>query len=81
LWSVIDAMLKADELAPPKQRHTAAQIHRRLCAEHAFTGGYDQVRRYVARQRRQHRETFIPLRKRKGDIVDYDPPVESVEGE
>jgi transposase len=59
--SVIDAILQADELAPPKQRHTAAQIHRRLCAEHAFTGGYDQVRRYVARQRRQHRETFIPL--------------------
>jgi transposase len=59
--SVIDALLKADELAPPKQRHTAAQIHRRLCAEHAFTGGYDQVRRYLARQRCQHRETFIPL--------------------
>jgi transposase len=58
---VIDAILQADELAPPKQRHTAAQIHRRLGAEHAFTGGYDPVRRYVARQRRQHRETFIPL--------------------
>jgi hypothetical protein len=40
----IDAILAADEDAPPKQRHTAMQIFRRLRDEHAYTGGYDQVR-------------------------------------
>jgi transposase len=41
----IDAILAADEDAPPKQRHTAMQIYRRLRDEHAYSGGYDQVRR------------------------------------
>jgi transposase len=68
----IDAILQADELAPPKQRHTAAQIHRRLCQEHNFPGGYDQVRRYVARQRRQRRETFIPLAHDPGQRLEAD---------
>src|ERR1051325_10740679 len=57
----IDAILTADEAAPPKQRHTAMQIFRRLRDEHAYQGGYDQVRRYVGSQRRHRRETFIPL--------------------
>src|SRR5438128_3387286 len=42
---IIDEILKTDEEAPPKQRHTAMQLYRRLCAEHAYGGGYDQVRR------------------------------------
>src|SRR3954447_5882977 len=54
---VIDAILAADEDAPPRQRHTAMQDFRRLRDEHAYTGGYDQVRRYVARHRRSHKET------------------------
>ena len=57
----IDAILAADEDAPPKQRHTAMQLFRRLRDEHAYTGGYDQVRRYVSKHRRRHKETFIPL--------------------
>jgi transposase len=57
----IDAILAADEDAPPKQRHTAMQIFRRLRDEHAYTGGYDQVRRYVSKHRLGHKETFIPL--------------------
>ena len=44
---VIDAILAEDEDAPPKQRHTAMQLFRRLRDEHAYPGGYDQVRRYV----------------------------------
>ena len=59
--SIIDRILADDEDAPPKQRHTAAQIHRRLRDEHAYPGGYAQVRRYVLKHRRRHRETFIPL--------------------
>ena len=59
--AIIDRILADDEDAPPKQRHTAAQIHRRLCQEHAYPGGYAQVQRYVLKHRRRHRETFIPL--------------------
>ena len=58
---VIDRILADDEDAPPKQRHTAAQIHRRLRDEHGYPGGYAQVQRYVLKHRRRHRETFIPL--------------------
>jgi transposase len=70
--AVIDAILAADEYAPPKQRHTAKQIFRRLCAEHDFTGGYDQVRRYVGRHRRDCRETFIPLAHDPGQRLECD---------
>ena len=59
--AVIDRILADDEDAPAKQRHTAAQIHRRLRDEHAYPGGYAQVQRYVLGHRRRHRETFIPL--------------------
>src|SRR5262245_60369185 len=59
--SAIDSILAQDEHAPPKQRHTAMQVFRRLQSEHGYQGGYDQVRRYVKRQqRRDGRETFIP---------------------
>ena len=69
---LIDAILADDERAPPKQRHTAMQVFRRLRAEHGFSGGYDQVRRYVARQRRDHRETFIPLAHEPGQRLEAD---------
>ena len=36
---VIDEILRADEEAPRKQRHTAAKIFRRLRDEHAYVGG------------------------------------------
>ncbi len=69
---VIEAILEADEGAPPKQRHTAAQIFRRLQAEHGYAGGYDQVRRYVQRRRQSARETFIPLEHRPGQRAECD---------
>jgi transposase len=65
-------VLSADEAAPPKQRHTAAQIHRRLVAEHDYPGGYDQVRRYVSRHRKRRRETFIPLTHDPGQRLEVD---------
>ena len=58
---IIDQILADDEAAPPKQRHTAAQLFRRLRDEHGYRGGYAQVRRYVFKHRRRHQETFIPL--------------------
>jgi transposase len=68
----IDAILTADEDAPPKQRHTAMQIYRRLRDEHAYQGGYDAVRRYVGRHRRDRRETFIPLAHDPGQRLEAD---------
>jgi transposase len=59
--ATIDQILVEDQTAPPKQRHTAAQIFRRLRDEHSYGGGYAQVRRYVRAHRRRHQETFIPL--------------------
>jgi transposase len=70
--AVIDSILADDELAPPKQRHTAAQVFRRLRDEHDFAGGYDQVRRYIGRKRRDRRETFIPLAHDPGQRLEAD---------
>jgi transposase len=69
---LIDAILKADETAPPKQRHTAAKIFRRLRAEHNYPGGPERVRLYVAGQRRRHVETFIPLDHDPGQRLEAD---------
>jgi transposase len=72
LHAVIDAILADDENAPPKQRHTAMQLYRRLRDEYAYSGGYDQVRRYVGKHRRARRETFIPLAHEPGQRLECD---------
>ncbi len=59
--AAIDQILIDDETAPPKQRHTAAQMFRRLRDEQGYSGGYAQVQRYVRRKQGRHQETFIPL--------------------
>ena len=69
---IIDEILKADQEQPPKQRHTATQVFRRLQQEHAYPGGYDQVRRYVATQRRNRSETFLPLDDVPGQRLEAD---------
>ncbi len=68
----IETILAEDELAPPKQRHTAMQVFRRLRAEHGYSGGYDQVRRYISRHRQRHRVTFIPLSHDPGQRLEMD---------
>jgi transposase len=70
--AIIDRILADDDEAPPKQRHTAAQIHRRLREEHDYPGGYAQVQRYVLKHRRRHRETFIPLGHLPGHRLEAD---------
>jgi transposase len=70
--AIIDAIRAADDDAPPKQRHTAMQLFRRLRDEYHYTGGYDQVRRYVGRHGRDRRETFIPLAHEAGQRLEYD---------
>jgi len=69
---VIDQILVDDDDAPPKQRHTAAQICRRLRAEHDYRGGYAQVQRYVRKHRPRHEETFIPLGHLPGERLEAD---------
>jgi transposase len=69
--ALIDEILAADEKAPRKQRHWATQIFRRLAKE-GYEGGYDQVRRYVAKRRRREQETFIPLDHDPGQRVEAD---------
>jgi transposase len=69
---VIDAIVKADETAPPKQRHTSAKIYRRLRDEHNYTGGPERVRLYLCGQRQRHVETFIPLDHDPGQRLEAD---------
>lgn len=69
---VIDAILTADRKAPPKQRHTAQRIFDRLGEEHGYTGGYTQVRSYVAQARTLRQEAFVPLQFGPGEAqVDW----------
>jgi transposase len=70
--ATIDQILRDDQDAPPKQRHTAAQVYRRLRHEHGYLGGYAQVRRYLAGHRRHKRETFIPLAHLPGQRLEAD---------
>jgi transposase len=70
--AVIDRILIDDETAPPKQRHTAAQVFRRLRDEHGYRGGYAQVQRYLRKHRRRHQETFIPLGHLPGQRLEAD---------
>jgi transposase len=70
--AVIDRILADDQTAPPKQRHTAAQLYRRLCEEYGYPGGYAQVQRSVRRHRRRSQETFIPLGHLPGQRLEAD---------
>jgi transposase len=70
--AVIDQILVDDEDAPPKQRHTAAQVFRRLRDEQGYAGGYAQVQRYLRKHRRLHKETFIPLGHLPGQRLEAD---------
>ena len=70
--AVIDQILRDDETAPPKQRHTAAQVFRRIRDEQGYVGGYAQVRRYLRQHRRRHEETFIPLGHLPGHRLEAD---------
>jgi len=69
---VIDQILADDEQAPRKQRHTAAQVFRRLRAESGYQGGYDQVRRYIGKHRKRSVETYIPLSHDPGQRLEMD---------
>lgn len=65
-------ILKLDETAPPKQRHTAMRVFERLRDEEGYVGQYDAVRRFVKKHRESKRETFIPLDHAAGQRVEAD---------
>ena len=69
---IIDAIVRADEEAPRKQRHTVAKIFRRLRDEHAYPGSYERVRQYLLGKGRSQRETFIPLDHDPGQRLECD---------
>src|ERR1700674_4008097 len=69
---VLQQILADDEQAPPKQRHTCRRLFERLRDEHGYKGGYDAVRRYVGKTKRQHAETFIPLAHDPGQRLEAD---------
>jgi transposase len=72
LHPVIDQILADDQQAPPKQRHTAKQVFRRLRDERGYTGCYGQVQRYIRTHRQRSRETFIPLAHPPGHRLEAD---------
>jgi transposase len=70
--AIIDQVLRDDGDAPPKQRHTAARLYRRLQDEHGYPGSYPTVRRYVAAHRQRSHPTFIPLAHPPGHRLEAD---------
>jgi transposase len=81
LLPVIEAILEADRVAPPKQQHTAKRIFERLRDEHGYGGGYTVVKDYVRRQRARGREIFVPLSHPPGHAqVDFGEAVAEIGG-
>lgn len=70
--AVIEQMLREDESAPKKQRHTARRIFERLRDEHAYAGSYYPVRRYVASLKRRTDETFMRIDHAPGRRMEFD---------
>lgn len=81
LLPVIDGILRADQAAPVKQRHSAKRIFERRRDEHSFAGGYTVVKDYVRICRARGRETFVPLAHPPGHAqVDFGEAVAIVGG-
>ncbi|MGD6845784.1 IS21 family transposase [Bacillus infantis] len=66
--------LEEDEHAPRKQRHSAAQIHRRLVDEYGFKGGESTIRRFVRQYKQLHNPpaSSIPLEFDPGEFAQFD---------
>jgi transposase len=58
---IIHEILRQDQQAPRKQRHTAKRIFDRLRTEHGYDGGCTIVKDAVRTWRNQHAEVFMPL--------------------
>lgn len=68
----IAQVLKEDQEAPVKQRHTAWRIFERLRDERGYAGGYTAVRERVKELTSRNREVFVPLSHPPGEAqVDF----------
>lgn len=58
---IIEQILRDDQQAPKKQRHTAWRIFERLRDEHGFAGGYTIVKDAVREWKQTRQEVLLPL--------------------
>jgi transposase len=69
---IVHEILKQDQKAPRKQRHTAQRIFDRLVSEHQFDGGLTIVKEAVRAWKQRQAEVFVPLAHRPGEAqVDF----------
>jgi transposase len=79
---IIHEILRQDEKAPKKQRHTAQRIFARLCKEHHFDGKLTIVKDAVRAWKGRQAEVFVPLSHRPGDAqVDFGEAQITLRGE
>lgn len=64
---IIHEILRQDQEAPKKQRHTAKRIFERLREEHHYEGGLTIVKDAVRAWKQRQAEVFVPLSHRPGD--------------
>ncbi len=72
---IVETWLRGDLKAPPKQRHTAKRIYRRLVDEYGFKGAESTIRKVVARMRDKigpARESYVPLSASPGEQAQVD---------
>jgi transposase len=82
LLPVAHQILEDDNKAPPKQRHTAARIYRRLRDEHGHGGGLTTLKDAVRAWRAGHAEVFVPLAHPPGEAqVDFGQAEVTLDGE
>jgi transposase len=65
-------ILRDDQKAPKKQRHTAQRLFERLRDEYGYAGGLTVVKDAVRSWKQTHAEVFVPLAHRPGEAqVDF----------
>ncbi len=78
---VIEEILRLDETAPKKQRHTAKRVFERRRDEHGYLGSESHVRRYLAENDHRHAEVFVPLSQPPGEAqFDFGEAVVEIAG-
>ena len=79
---IIHEILKQDEKAPKKQRHTAQRIFDRLRTEYSYDGGLTIVKDAVRAYKQRQAEVFVPLSHRPGEAqVDFGEALVKLRGE
>ncbi|MFD1738837.1 helix-turn-helix domain-containing protein, partial [Bacillus salitolerans] len=69
---IIDQWLEDDLKHWKKQKHTAANIFRRLEKEYDFKGSESNIRKIVGKRRKKLQEVFIPLDFQLGHQFQFD---------